>query len=112
MSDRGMFVGLFIGMLVMMAMSGCPPERASLHGGVSPDRENELHEAGSPKGAMREVAMVEARDRKHADKVEKGCGTNREPAPTDEEDEQAAHVKKQVGSESRRVKTIGLIRGE
>lgn len=90
----GVDVFFFVGMFVMMAMRGSPPQGAALHGGVSDDREDELK---SPRGfvrAMRKVAVIETGDCEHADEIERDRRDDRDGANTDPDYSEAAEVQK------------------
>jgi len=64
-----------IGERVMVPMVCGPPDRAALHGRCTQQGKQELGDARGLEGAMREVAVIEARNGEHAHEVErKGDG--------------------------------------
>src|SRR4051812_49121152 len=84
-------------MPVVMAVDRSPPECATLHGSISPGGEDELEEARGAKGPMREVAMIEASDRKHARDVEQSSDGYCCPTPADPDHADATEVKVNEG---------------
>jgi len=75
-----------------MAMVSAPPERAALRTGGSEQGKGKLAGPGSLEGAVREIAMVPARDGEHAYEVERCCDPYGDPAPSDDEHAQAEQV--------------------
>ena len=67
---RGVRVALGVGVLVVVAVVGRPPQRTALHAGGADAGEDELHGTRGTEGAVREVAVVEAGDGEHAQHVE------------------------------------------
>jgi hypothetical protein len=65
-----MRVGRGIGVHMVVAMVRRPPQRAALHRRRAEQRERELHRARGAERAVREVAVVEAGDREHAQRVQ------------------------------------------
>src|SRR5436305_797996 len=65
-----MVVGAGIGIPVMVAVLGRPPQRAALQRGLRHEREHELEHARSRVRAVREITVVAGRDREHAQEVE------------------------------------------
>ena len=94
MMDGRVDIDLFVGMLVMVAVGGGPPERATLHGAVSKDCEKELAKAGCLEGAMREIAVVKSSDREHSDEIKKQGCDNDGGIDTNPEDGEAADMEK------------------
>jgi hypothetical protein len=60
----------FVGVTMVMAMMRSPPEGTALYCRVAQDSEDKLAHARSLERSVREVAMVEARHRKHPYDVE------------------------------------------
>jgi hypothetical protein len=63
-------VALLVGVAVVCPVVSGPPERPALNGGGAEQREQELHPARGAEGVVREVAVIEGRDREHPDQVE------------------------------------------
>lgn len=59
-----------VGLAVMIAVMGGPPERAPLDAGGAERRECELHTPGGPEGAVREAAVIERGEGKHTQRIE------------------------------------------
>src|SRR4051812_21199254 len=93
-------------MPVVMAVDRSPPEGATLHGSISPGGENELEEARGTKGPMREVAMIEASDRKHPRDVEQRSDGHRCPTPADPDHADATEVKVNEGKRPTEFKLV------
>lgn len=70
---------------MMIAVMGCPPERAALRRHLGAEGEDELHGAARIERAMREVAMESGRDEEHAQDVEPDAEGEFSPAETDPE---------------------------
>src|SRR4029434_6986514 len=68
--SRRMNVALGVGMQVMVAVLGGPPQHALLGGALRQQGENELECAAGRKGAMREVAMIAGPDGEDAPPIE------------------------------------------
>jgi hypothetical protein len=74
----GMDVILLVGMLVVVPMMSCPPERTFLSGHTAQPGQDELEPAGSFKGTMREISVITASDAEFTDQeqsdAKKNCG--------------------------------------
>ena len=62
-----MDVVLGVGMQMMVAVLGRPPQHALLHGALREEGEDELEDAAGRIGAVREVAVIAGADREDAD---------------------------------------------
>jgi hypothetical protein len=104
----GVDVILLVGMLVVVAMNGGPPERAALDGGIAERGEDELAETARLKAAMGKVAMIEAGDGEHPHKVECRGHDGGRPTKADGENEETTRVQKDERNGALPLKTIGL----
>ncbi len=91
---------------VMMAVVRCPPQRAALRRSRPQQREQELHQPGGAKRAMGEVAVIEASDGEHAQRIEHERRCHRRAAPAHPEDTRAARVQ---GNEGRHAKPLDAL---
>ena len=66
-----------VGMAVVVAMMGGPPQWSTLHAHGTDRSEHELERARGAEGAMREVAVVEAGQGEHAHGIKQGCDQQR-----------------------------------
>jgi hypothetical protein len=80
--QRGMNILFLVGIAMVMSMVGGPPEGTSLSRSVTEDREKKLPETINPKGLVGKIAMIEARNGKHAHKIEKQSHKDRHRTPT------------------------------
>lgn len=96
---------------MMVTMGGGPPERASLHGGISEGCEEELDGAGGLEGFVGKVAVVEAGDGEHPDEVEEDRGNDDGPIDPDPEAKEAAGVEEDEGEGPLPVDLIGELGG-
>ena len=89
-----------IRVLVMVAMMIGPPERPALHRGAGPQREEKLAGARGGEGFVREVTVMDARHREHADEIKRdrrpgGKGAHAHPQhaeAADMEDDKRHHA--------------------
>jgi len=79
---------------MMVAMVGCPPQRSPLDCTVPKDSEKKLYRSGGLEGAVRKIAVVEARDREHAHNVEGDRQDNCRHTPSDPDYCDTTQVKK------------------
>ena len=93
-------------MLVVMPMSGCPPERSALHRSVADDSEYELRYARSPERFVRKISVIEGRVRKHPHQVANHRYGYRRPAPSHPENRKAAKVKYQIGHRTSYIESL------
>ena len=77
---------------MVMPVMRRPPDRAALDGGGSKHRERELHAARGLERAVGEVAVVEARDREHAQHVQANRRGHGHGAHADPDDAEAGEV--------------------
>jgi hypothetical protein len=63
-------VFVLVGVHMVVAVVRGPPERAALRGRCAEQREDELRGAGRAERIVREVPMIEGRDREHAQRVQ------------------------------------------
>ncbi len=78
MNMRRVRIFLFVRMLMVVTMMVCPPECTALHGGAAPKRKQQLAEARCAVGLVREIAVINARDRGHAKEIQSDRCENRE----------------------------------
>ncbi len=81
-----------VGMLVMMPVMIGPPEGAALHRGGAEEGEEELADPRGAVGLVREVPVVDAGDREHADEVQGDGRPDREGTGSGPDCAQAAQV--------------------
>jgi len=93
----GMGVGLLVGIAVVLAVMGGPPQWTTLQGAVADKREEELCPARGAKGAMREIAVVKTGYREHAYGIRGGGNRQRGRAETDPECTKAGQVNQAKG---------------
>ena len=92
MLGRGVNIILAIGVSVVVAMMGRPPQRALLICHATHERQDKLKDAVCFIRAMREVAMVAGGDGKDTDTIECDTRGNGNPANTGPEEKQTARV--------------------
>ena len=93
---------------VVMAMMIGPPERAALHGGAGEHGEEELAEARRAVGLVREIAVVDARDREHADEVQGHRSPDGKGAGTGPDHAEAAGMQEDEGHDAHPVHAVRL----
>ena len=98
-----------IAVLVVMAMMIGPPERTALHGGAGEDREEKLTHARSAVGFVREIAVMDASNRKHADEVERDRGPHCKGARADPDYTETAGVEEDEGHHAHPIDAIGFV---
>jgi hypothetical protein len=82
---RGVGILLMVSMGMMMAMMGCPPQRATLHSAGTEHGKDQLTEARRLEGAVREITVVEASDGEHADGIQQDSRCHGHLTPADPE---------------------------
>lgn len=87
-----MNVLLGIGVLMMVPMMTGPPERTFLCTGQTQKPENKLEGAAGLVGSMRKIAVIDAGDGKHPNKIESDTNPERSPAKSGPEDEETADM--------------------
>jgi hypothetical protein len=93
-----MNVALVIGMAVMFAMLGCPPENALLRRRLCQRRHNELGETAHFVASMTEIAVISGGHGKHTQAV---CGGYPNEQTQRERDEEHAQCRKMQESKSK-----------
>ena len=96
-----MDVVLGIGMKMMMAVLGRPPENALLGGGLGQEREQELERAARGVSPMRKVAVVTRADGEHPQPVESDGDRRRLPGHAGPNCGKAREVKEDEGDSGR-----------
>ena len=91
-ADRRVDVAFGVGVLVVGAVVGGPPERALLGRGDADEREHELRDPSEPVAAVREVPVVPAGDREHPDEVERHREPHSPPGDPGDEGQQRQEV--------------------
>ena len=81
-----------IGVSMVLAMVGCPPQRPPLRRRGAQEGEDKLRRTRGLKSAVREITVVNSRDRKHAHEVKRGRGGNRGPAPADQKNAETSKM--------------------
>src|SRR4029079_82315 len=102
--DRRVHVAFLVGVLVVPAVVGRPPEDALLRGGVGQDRHHQLERPRGLERPVREIAVVRDADPDHARDVE--AERERQPAPgeaahghADDRDQMDAPARPALGME-------------
>ena len=80
---------------MMMAMFRPPPQDTLLRGRLRQTGEDKLKSAVGLVGAVREIAVEEARHREHADEVERDGREHGRPAPAGPDHPQATEVEEE-----------------
>ncbi len=99
-------VGL-IGMLMVPAMVGGPPEGTALHGGIAEESKEKLPRPGGLETFVGEIAVIEAGHGEHADGVEQCRDDDGGPAPSHPENSQDHEMRRQKGNHPEPVDFIG-----
>ena len=97
-----------VGVLVVMEMMVRPPERAALHGRGGPEREEELADAGGAVGLVGEIAVVDAGNGEHPQKIEGNGGPNGEGAPAHPDHSEARQVENDERHHAHEVDLVGF----
>src|ERR1700742_260109 len=92
---RGMHIVWLIGVLMMVPMMRCPPQRTLLHGGTTDPRQHELKPAAGFVTAMRKVTMVRPGDTEHANHVHGQAKTGCLPTDAGPEGSEAGEMNSQ-----------------
>ena len=90
---RRVDIHLFVGMGMVMAVDGGPPECAALHAQQSQKREEKLDRTGDFVGFVAEVAVVDTGNKKHPDHVEQSTYKDCDGAPSCPDDPEATEMK-------------------
>jgi len=86
---------------MMMSMFRCPPQHAFLRGALREERKNELKYPARGIGSMREVPMIPAGYRKHAQPIQNGTNCYRLPGDARPDRSNTAGVDRQKWDEIR-----------
>ncbi len=90
--DRAVQVLFGIGMPVVLAVVGGPPQRSALRAGSADEREQHFHPRVGLEGFMREIAVVEAGDGEHAQTIGQQQGDQCRPRKADPEHRNTAEM--------------------
>ena len=86
-----------IGVRMMVAVMGRPPDRPALHRGGAEQSERKLHRPRGLEGAMREVAVIEGGDGEHPDRERRHRNRDRDGATAHRKHTEASHVQQDEG---------------
>ena len=103
-------VGLAIGVQMMVAVMGGPPERALLGGGLREEGEPELPEPVELVGAMTEVPVVPARHAEHPQVVRAGKPEHVLQFEVDRQNQKCGEVQANEGQHRAEVVVLALHR--
>lgn len=102
-----MRIKIRISVAMMVAMVRRPPQRTALHAGGAKQGKRELCAARSPEGSVREVAVIEPRQREHPDRVQRGGNHERDWGYPDPKHTKAAEMQR---DEWRRTQPVDTVR--
>jgi len=97
-----------IGVAVVVAVVRGPPQGAALHATGADRREYELHQARGAECAVRKIAVVEAGQGEHPDRVQRRGHADSKPRCAHPEHRQARQVQTDEGSGTQPVHAIGM----
>ena len=93
---------------MVCSMVCCPPQRASLRGGSSQERQTELHFTAHGVGLVRKIPMVHSRDSKHTNTIRSYSYGSGHRAKTNPEDTNHSDVKEQKRYDSHPINRFTL----
>jgi len=100
---RRVQIARLVRVAVVVAMVRRPPQRAALNAARTEQPEQELHRSRGSEGLVREIAVVEAGDREHPQRVQRKRHDDGEPRYADEEHAEAGDMQADEGQYARPV---------
>ena len=95
-----------IRMRMVMAVVGCPPQRAPLDRHGAQCRKHELRDSGRLERSVREIAMVEAGDGKHSQHIQPNTDDQCGRTPADPDNAQTREMDRDEGHDARDVNPL------